>query len=64
MIGTSLTVQWLKLHAPNAGGPGSIPGQETRSDMLQRRLKIPCAITKTWHSQMNKNTGVGCHFLL
>ena len=20
--GTSLVVQWLKLHAPNAGGPG------------------------------------------
>ena len=24
-------VQWLKLHAPNAGGPGLIPGQGTRS---------------------------------
>ena len=23
--------QWLRLHAPNEGGPGSIPGQETRS---------------------------------
>ena len=64
MIGTSLTVQWLKLYAPNAGGPGSIPGQETRSDMLERRLKIPCTITKTWCSQINKNTGVACHFLL
>ena len=28
--GTSLVVQWLRLHAPNAGGPGSIPGQEIR----------------------------------
>ena len=28
---TSLVVQWLRLHAPNAGGPGSIPGQGTRS---------------------------------
>ena len=27
---TSLVVQWLRLHAPNAGGPGSIPGQRTR----------------------------------
>ncbi|TEA36710.1 hypothetical protein DBR06_SOUSAS310123, partial [Sousa chinensis] len=26
----SLVVQWLRLHAPNAGGPGSIPGQGTR----------------------------------
>ena len=24
-------VQWLRLCAPNAGGPGSIPGQGTRS---------------------------------
>ena len=23
---TSLVVQWLRLHAPNAGGLGSIPG--------------------------------------
>ncbi|TEA34794.1 hypothetical protein DBR06_SOUSAS11910017, partial [Sousa chinensis] len=27
----SLVVQWLRLHAPNGGGPGSIPGQGTRS---------------------------------
>ena len=25
--GTSLMVQWSRLHTPNAGGPGSIPGQ-------------------------------------
>ena len=24
--GASLAVQWLRLRAPNAGGPGSIPG--------------------------------------
>ena len=29
--------QWLRLHAPNAGGPGSIPGQGIRSLMLQLR---------------------------
>ena len=28
-------VQWLRLHAPNAGGMGSIPGQGTRSHMPQ-----------------------------
>ncbi|TEA23038.1 hypothetical protein DBR06_SOUSAS12510031, partial [Sousa chinensis] len=33
----SLVVQWLRLHTPNAGGPGSIPGQGTRSRMLQLR---------------------------
>ena len=27
--GTSLVVQWLRRHAPNAGGSGSIPGQGT-----------------------------------
>ena len=29
--GTSLMTQWLKRHAPSAGGPGLIPGQGTRS---------------------------------
>ena len=33
-VGTSLVVQWLRLHAPNAGGLGSIPGRGTRSHML------------------------------
>ena len=32
--GTSLAVQWLRLHTSSAGGPGSIPGQGTRSHML------------------------------
>ena len=45
-------VQWLRLHAPNAGGPGSIPGQGTRSHMSQ--LKTPHALTKTRCSQINK----------
>ena len=35
--GTSLVVQWLRLHAPNAEGPGSILGQRTRSHMPQLR---------------------------
>ena len=33
--GTSLVVQWLGVCTPNAGGPASIPGQGTRSHMLQ-----------------------------
>ena len=37
---------------PNAGGPGSIPGQGTRSHMLQ--LKSLHAATKTQHRQINK----------
>ena len=31
--GTSLVAQWLRLHTPNAGGLGSIPGQGARSHM-------------------------------
>ena len=51
-------VQWLRLHAPNAGGWGSIPGQGTRSHMPQLRvcilqLKILSAATETWCSQIN-----------
>ena len=51
VLGTSLVVQWLRLHALNAGGLGSIPGQGTRSCMLQLRsrmlqLKILHATTK------------------
>ena len=37
-------VQWLRLPAPNATGPGSIPGRGTRS--LRPQLKIPHAATK------------------
>ena len=42
--GTSLVVQWLRLHTPNEGGPRLIPGQGTSSRML--RLKIQPAATK------------------
>ena len=36
--GTSLVVQWLTVHVPNAGDLGSIPGQGTRSHVLQVRV--------------------------
>ena len=36
----SLMVQGLRLHVPNAGGPGSIPGQGTWSHMLQQRYHV------------------------
>ena len=36
-------VQWLRLHAPDAEGQGSIPGQGTR---------YPNATSKTWLSQI------------
>ena len=41
---TSLVVQWLRLRAPNAGGPCSIPGQGTR---VHVQLKDPTCSTKT-----------------
>ena len=34
--GTSLVVQWLRFHAPNTEGPGSIPGQGTRPHVLSK----------------------------
>ena len=38
--GTCLVVQWLRLHAVNAGGLGSIPDWGTRSHMLQLRIHM------------------------
>ena len=38
--GTSPVVQWLRLDAPSAEGIGSIPGQGTRSHMLQLRVHM------------------------
>ena len=51
---TFLVVQGLTLHAPNAGAPGLIPGQGTRSHMPQlKKNNIPHSATKTWPSQIN-----------
>ena len=49
-VGTSLVVQWLRLHAPDAGGLGSIPVQGTRSHNLQLRVHMPQL--KILHSAM------------
>ena len=50
--GTSVVVQWLRLHAPNAGVLGSVLGWGTQSHMLQ--LRILQAAMKTPCSQINK----------
>ena len=50
--GTSLVVQWLRLHTLNAGDLDSKPGQGTGSHTPQ--LKIPPAAMETQHSQINK----------
>ena len=52
MLQHSLLVQRLRLWAPNTGGPGSIPGQGTRSHMPQ--LNTLCTTTKTQRSWLNK----------
>ena len=39
--GTSLTVQWLRLHAPNSGGTGLFPDQG---------IQIPPNTTKSSHT--------------
>ena len=49
---TCLVVQRLRLWMPKARGPGSIPGQGTRSHMTQ--LKISHAAAKTQCSQIHK----------
>ena len=40
IVGTSQVAQCLRLHAPNAGAPGSILGRRTRSHMLQLRVYV------------------------
>ena len=50
---TSLEVQWLRLCAPCAGGPASVPGQETRkTEHAAAKIEEPCDATKTCHSQI------------
>ena len=55
--------QWLRLWAPNAGGPVIIPGQGTKSHILQLRTsilmvqwrpKVLCAAINTLCGQINK----------
>ena len=59
VLGASLVVHWLRLQIPSAGGPGSIPGQGTKSYMPQLRVhvcqpkKVSRAAIKTQHSQIN-----------
>ena len=55
--------QWLRLCIPNAGGPGSIPGQGTRSHVPPLRVRMPQlrsppAATKTWRNQINQQTDI------
>ena len=44
--GTSLVAQWLRFHAPNAGGPSLICGQGIRPHILQLKVPLACIILK------------------
>ena len=70
--GNSLVVQWLRLCAPSAGGPGLIPGQGTAAAAAKSLQSCPTVRPHRWQptrlprpwDSPGKNTGVGCHFLL
>ena len=55
--GTSLVVQWLRFHAPNPEGPGSIPGQGTRPHVLSKsswaQINNFFFLKKEWHGEIN-----------
>ena len=67
---TPVEVQWPRLQAPNAGGPGSIPGQGTQAHTSQLRalmlqLKLLDATAKTCAAKsthrnkyLKKNRGI------
>ena len=48
-------VQWVRLRAPNAGGPASIPGQGTRSRMHAATKSLHAA-TKSLRAQLRDLT--------
>ena len=63
LLGTSLVVEWVRRHAPNAGGPGSIPAwgtiahthvatksQHAATKSPHAATKSPRATTKTQRS--------------
>ena len=56
ILGTSVVVQWLRLHALNAQDPGLIPGQGTRSHMPQ--LRVLMAQLMTLHLKKKKRSFV------
>ena len=57
-LGTSLVVQWLRLHIPNAGGPGSIPGQGTKTlhDVTKKISHVAMKIKDPHVSQLKPST--------
>ena len=65
-LGTSLVVQWVRLHIPNAGGLGSIPCRETISHMLQQRSSAAKQINNFLINKKNFEEYINytnCHLL-
>ena len=54
--GTALLVQWLRLCTPNAGDPGPIPDEGTRSHMQQLRVHSHAATRKSCMLQLRPST--------
>ena len=54
--GTSLAIQWLRLHTSNAGATGSIPGQGTKTTYAMDVAKKN--ITAATTTNNNKTTGL------
>ena len=63
---TSLVVQWLRICSSNAGDPGSIPGQRTKSCMPQLRPSAVKKILKIKHGILDLFCLVFhlCHILI
>ena len=62
IIGTSLVVQGLRLHAPNAGDLVSIPGRGTRSCIVQLRVHMTqLNILQTKEPTCHNNEDPTCH---
>ena len=62
--GTSLVVQWLRCHAPNAQGLGLTPGQGTRSHtsqlgvhMLQLKILRATVVLNTANKSRTREKG-------
>ena len=57
-LGTSLVVQWLRLHIPRARGPDSIPGQGTKTlhDVTKKISRVAVKIKDPHMSQVRPGT--------
>lgn len=49
-----LVIQQLRLRSPDTGCQGLVPGQDTRSHMLQPRLRADNEKTKDWHRNLKE----------